>query len=521
MSELVERIERELTLPKRSPAQRRVRAGVFLFFLIATPLLLVEIALRLAGFYRPLIPLAVQSQTQKACVEALNRRFDTDAFEPDRYLLWKLKPGSNLAGLDVNELGILGEKPQKDAAGGQERVRVLCLGDSLGAVSYRTFPQIAQRLVEKLSSSRRVEILNASVCGYTSEQGIRLFDKLRGLHPQLVVLCYGWNDHFPALNLPDKELGARGALAAFCHETLRWSRLYQYCVAPRQSPKPDEATSEGLSLRVPPEEFAENLRSLARAARQAGAAVVLATQPENLTEESSAYFVGQGFAPSHRALLLLKRRYNAIVRSVAAETHATLLDMEEEFDRRSKGALFQADGMHLSGPGHNLAARLLVGGIRNQRFLSEEEFQRVVQGARYDTTAADKPHATWGVEPSHLEGSTTQTLRASVLVKNTGNTRWLARHVAARFGARRNVDYGGVSVIGNWRTEGALTSGPATRVRLSHDLLSGEATSLTLVFAAPAHPGDYALEIGLVADTVGELKHLGAEVTTLTVSVHE
>lgn len=514
MSDLVARLEREMKRPHRSRAQKRARRWIFIFLAIAFPIVALETGLRVARYHRPQIRMEVQIATNRASAATLNQRFGTSAFIPDRFLLWRQQPGSNLCGLDVDKRGILISNELPHRGDGK---RILCLGDSVTATSFRTYPHIAQRLLETVLGTKRFEFTNAAVAGYSSEQGLRWFSRLRKDRPDIVLVCFGWNDQFPALNLPDKELGARNALAAAAHRVFYWSRIYQYLSAPRRhNGLPEPNTTE--TLRVPPAEFERNLRQFI-ATVDRGTTCILATQPDNLSAATQPYFDQQKFS-SNAALLRHHEEYNRIVRQVAATAGAPLIDFAEEFDRRNKQYLFEPDGMHLSGPGQNLAARLLITELRNQKLISPDEFQRVVQAARYDTTAPDKPHVAWVVDPAVVSATTTQTLRIGVLAKNTGNSIFLSRYFVPNFGTATNVPYGGTSLTGKWRTQGSPTTATMPTARLSHDLLPGESTSITLEMSAPPTPGIYGMEIGFHAHWLGDLKDFGAEITTLTVVTH-
>ncbi|MCX7019920.1 MAG: SGNH/GDSL hydrolase family protein [Candidatus Sumerlaeota bacterium] len=515
MSDMLARVEKELARSRHTRAQIWFRRLTFAVLGLALPFMLGEIALRARGYYRPLIPMDAQAATNTACVSALSRRFDTDAFEPDRYLLWRLSPGRNLGGMDVTKSGLLGAEPSGAPTSGT--VRVLCLGDSATAMTYRTYPQLAQRLVSRPRTGPPIEFYNAAAPGYTTEQGLRLFRRLRAVKPSVVVACFGWNDLFPALNLPDKELGARNIWSEAAQRIFSPLRLFQFAAAPAGERSANDAATSP-ALRVGPEQFARNLEQIVHEIQSAGALAVLATQPANLATENAGSLVLQNFAPDYETVRIRRSHYNSIVRSVCSATGACLLDFEEEFERRNREFLFDADGIHFSGPGHNLAARLLVGVLRNQGVISAKDFATIVRVARYDTEAPDKPHAAWILNPPHMECSTTAALTVGVIATNTGNTTFLKRNVVPRMGLQTGVEFAGVSITGEWRTIGAPTTTSAL-TRLSHDLLPGESTSTTLTFAAPPAPGNYGMEIGLRADGIGPLKNFGAEVTTLTVSV--
>ena len=107
----------------------------------------------------------------------------------------------------------------------------------------------------------------------------------------------------------------------------------------------------------------------------------------------------------------------------------------------------------------------------------------------------------------------------SVVAQNAGNTRWLKEHVIPLFGLKKNVSYGAVSVCATWRTVDSPVTGVAAKMAIPSDILPGEATSVTLSLTGPSKPGNYELEVGLFATSLGPLKNYGAETTTLTVTV--
>lgn len=514
MSQILARIEREMTRTKRSAAQRWSRGILLTVLGILVPFMGMEIVLRVAKYYRPQIALSAQTETTAKCAEALNDRFATNAFEPDPWLLWRQHPGSNLMGIPVNSRGLLGPEPVAKPKPGS--VRVLCMGDSTSAVTYRIFPLIAQRLIKDSPVGKMVEFIDAAVAGYSTEQALRLLPRLSDLHPDIIIICYGWNDHFPALNLPDKALGVQSWVAGVLHGLFRSTRVYQYLTASRDAaPLVEEAAKH--SYRVGPLQYEDNLRALIAQARAIGAVPVLATQPQDETASAEQTSNSVSLPPGIGAV---HKRFNSIVRSVAADTRTPLMDLDEEFDRRSKEYLLESDGMHLTGPGHNLVARLVIGALRNQKVISRDEFDGIVKSARYDSTAPDKPRAAWSLFPARAEVSTTQSAGSvNVIVKNAGNTVWLKEHVVEKYGLKSNVKFGPVEVTGEWKTSGVPTSGTAASSPLSHDLFPGESASASLSFAVPKAPGEYAMEVGLVAAGIGPLKYLGAETTTLTVAV--
>lgn len=530
MSEFLHKIERELRRRHYTPAQIWTRRIVLFTLLLLTPAIAMEVLLRATGYIRPQVDPDMQSKTMRECVAALNQRFNTTAFVEDLHLLWRLQPGANLAGVDVSLEGLLGSgKSNPLDVRTHTAERILCMGDSVTAVTYRTYPETAQRLANSVALEKPVEIRNAAVPGYTTEQGLRWLDRLKDWRPDIVLLCFGWNDQFTALNIPDRELGYTNGAATVLHRMLGRVRLYQLLAAPvearllinghRESAHSAPSDHVNIQQRVSPEQYEENLRALVQRARSMGALPVLLTQPENLSEASERNLEARNFiSPDVGTAIKVHHRYNNIVRRVATDTHTPLVDLDEEFVRRKRENFFEADGIHMTGRGHNHVARLLLALLRDEGKITTAEYDAIARAEKHDTTAPDKPRAAWSVVPPHIDATTTDTLAFGVVAHNVGNTRWLREHLIPRFGNRVDVPYGGVSVVGTWRTIDSPSANTAAEAHLPSDILPGETTSVTLTLGAPAKPGSYEMEIGLRADAIGDLKLFGAETTTFTVT---
>jgi len=510
---------------QRSPREIWFRRIGLPLFSIGALLLAAELGFRLTGYKRPIIQPQYQQRLMTACADALNARFVTDGFTPDNYLLWTMKPGTNLGGLTVDENGLLGSREPKDPFA-RTQVRVLCLGDSMSALTYRTWPGRVERLARMAPGGPTIDVFNASLPGYSTEQGLRRLQQLTSLRPDVVIACFGWNDQFPALSVPDRELGYANFATRWAHRLFGSFRLYQFFTASaevrsfgRINGSTAEAEEGTRELRVSPEQFEQNLLSFIRETRSMQAIPVLATQPENLGEATERHLQLNQFSPGPgEDPIRLHRRYNDIVRNVATSQQVPLVDLEEEFLRRRREHFFEADGIHLTSRGHNHIARLILALLREEGKLTPQQYDAIAASEKHDTTAPDKPRVAWSVVPPHVHVPTTGTVRFSVLPRNAGNTRWLKQHVIPRLGNRTNVSYGGVVVAARWRTVNSPTTGTVAEARLPQDILPGETTSVTLTAAAPPVAGNYELEIGLRAEGIGELTQYGAETTTLTVT---
>jgi len=111
--------------------------------------------------------------------------------EFDENLFWRLK--------DV--------KPNFGSASGKNYLKIMCLTDSV-SVMYKGkgYPEILQNILWDYIPDKNVTVFNGGVPGYTSFQGLKYFtNELLSYRPDVVSVCYGWNDHWQSGNgLPDK-----------------------------------------------------------------------------------------------------------------------------------------------------------------------------------------------------------------------------------------------------------------------------------------------------------------------------
>lgn len=527
MANMLRNIERELNRKHRTQAQIWTRRITWAVFIIGIPIVAGELLLRVTGYQRMLIDESAQARTLDQSVAALNQRFEAAAFERDPWLLWRLKSGANLYGVNVDSQGVLinNYTPPKTSLKTRP-LTILCLGDSVTATAYRTFPETAERLANAAESGPEIRVKNAAVPGYTTEQGLRLFPKLKDTHPDAVLICFGWNDHFPALNLPDRELGISNHGSRLVHHLLKDVRLYQFLGEPlgakssRHREKHDDELTTGTELRVDPKQFRANLQELVNLARQSDAIPILATQPQNLNDDSEEFLRENNFTGSRgKDLSQLHKQYNKVIREVAEDNRVPLMDLEEEFVRRKRDYMLQPDGIHLTPRGHNHVARLLLGVLRDEQKLTRADYDAIAKAEKHDTTAPDKPHTAWSLVPEHLQVAPNADFRFAVIAQNAGNTRWLKQHIIPHYGIRTNVPYGNVSVTTEWRTENSPVTGIAAEKDVPSDIITGESTSVTLALKSPEKPGNYELEVGLKVGELGPLKFFGSETTTMTITV--
>ena len=280
----------------RAPALNppsRVRRAAFLvapLLAFATLLAAAEGTARLV--LRPVVaPLEffVAAPRQRA---AFTDRQRVRIFEGDPLLFWRLMPGLDRVVWDGTLVSTNAEHLRHPRPLGPKRpgaFRVLCAGDSV-TFGYRVprvyqrrtsdigqmpYPRLLEQGLREANPGRDVEVVALAVPGYSSHQGLAWLRRdLARLQPDLVTACFGWNDidHRP---LTDRQ----GMPAGWPHVTAR--RLVSQSQALMRVGlwlRERRALSRGITapvMRVPSDEFVENVLDMARLAREAGAEVAL------------------------------------------------------------------------------------------------------------------------------------------------------------------------------------------------------------------------------------------------------
>ncbi len=309
------------------PRSRWLRRAALLVGSVVVALVLAELALQLLG--------------AEIRAERLVR---------DPILGWRNRPGYTDETLSINSHGCIG--PEFSAQKPPGVVRVVCLGDSCTAGDLLPnaedrFPRQLERELERRYPERDIQVINAGVGGYSSLQG-RLWLKREVLdwEPDLVVIYFGWNDHWPArTGGPDAEVAGswRDRLRAW----LGWSKVLQllhrgYRRLVHRPVVVKEKEAQGRvtvptdeRVRVPLEDYRANLAAMVAATRERGGRCCLVTAPNYLE-----LLAQQGRAPTHESLgdqetveavVELHAQYNQATREVAKRTGACLVDAARNF----------------------------------------------------------------------------------------------------------------------------------------------------------------------------------------------
>ncbi len=256
-----------------------------------------------------------------------------DYFKKDSQLIWRLRP--NLEGDDeflvegnyrTNSLGLRGPEPELSAPA----TRIACFGNSCTfgwrLAEDETYPGRLGALLRG-GDAGRFEVINCGVPGYSSYQGRLMLDQyFPVLSPNIVTICYGWNDHWAAgFDLPDNEQKTPPQLVLDLQNCLSGSYTYRavkYLLLSR-SEKSREYTYNRKSptYRVSLDDYGENLQAMIDYCRGQGARVILITAP-----------IGDADPNEESSLENYHYLYNEIVRYIAEENGVPLLDAARMFE---------------------------------------------------------------------------------------------------------------------------------------------------------------------------------------------
>jgi lysophospholipase L1-like esterase len=292
---------------------------------------------------------------------------------------WMNKAGYATADFRINQLRLRGEEAAATKPPGT--LRIVCLGDSrtfgvwLDRGRFRfnnDYPAaLAQRLRQN-PAGMPVEVLNAGVIGYNSGSGLRqLRMQLLALHPDIITVAFGLNDHLLAWSPALRAAEPRNPLLRELFYQVDDLHAFQlglslYQAASRFHP-------HALSVHwVEPDDYAYNLRRFAAVARRYGIHLLFVTQalrPLEMGDSQPAFpgFVGKpdslylsfgarDLAEVHR----VDDEYTGILRRVAQEESVPVADAAAAFTAHQGAPLFGPyDFVHCNPAGARVVARTI------------------------------------------------------------------------------------------------------------------------------------------------------------------
>jgi lysophospholipase L1-like esterase len=230
---------------------------------------------------------------------------------------------------------------------------IVFMGDS--CTEFGSYPA---RVLSKLphTAGATANGIKLGVGGWSTEQGLQQLRRdVIPMHPAVIVVYYGWNDHWVAMGLTDPEITrVRGLRTAGTHLRLAqlWLKLKVNAAAHR-SPAPN---------RVPIAAYESNLRHIASEAKAVSIVPVFITAPSNHAAGHEPSYLAQRHLRQLSELIPLHDAYANATRAVARDTASPLCDAAAAFASMPgpHDGLFQRDGIHLTPAGDELMARIVV-----------------------------------------------------------------------------------------------------------------------------------------------------------------
>lgn len=282
-------------------------------------------------------------------------------FRNSRTKWWEPLPGAS----PFNEDGFIGPRIPEERTPGVFRAALL--GDSCTQIGN---PPYSGLLRDHLTRAwdRPVEILNAGVIGYSTDQGLRhLAEDVLPYRPDVVTLYFGWNDHWLWQPRTDRELmSARrnpsldGRLGPLASSRLVQAGLLGSALLRQISIRKPPPGAQNV-FRVPIAEYRENLRKMVRMIEQNEAIPILITAPTDLNSDTpiERFPMLTGLPQEKcRNVKELHDAYIEATRDVGSETRAILVDAATTF--AVEEALIMEDHIHLSPKGTEMMAELLA-----------------------------------------------------------------------------------------------------------------------------------------------------------------
>jgi lysophospholipase L1-like esterase len=208
--------------------------------------------------------------------------FNVPIYRPDSQLFWRTKPLARFKGMDINSKGFRGKEFSTKKSSGM--YRIIALGDSstlgVGVPNSETYCAILESLLNQpKNSSRRYEVINAGVAGYSSLQGFRyLKSDIINYQPDLITIYFGLNDYLYARGQNDQDRPQLAPWVIRIDLIMSYSQFYRLLtgmvsnlINPGKKYPPDR--------RVDFPDFKNNLVQMITVAREVGAEVILLNVP--------------------------------------------------------------------------------------------------------------------------------------------------------------------------------------------------------------------------------------------------
>jgi len=283
-------------------------------------------------------------------------------YKKDAELFWRIRPNQTIKGKffvdGVYQINSRGYREREfSAEKSPDVMRIICLGNSCTfgwkVNLEQTYPKILEKLLNQNLAQPEFEVINAGMTGYSTFQGVRFLKReILGLHPDIIIFSYGWNDMCPA-EREDKDQRFHPQWVLNLDDFLSRSRFYSFLkfeimsLLKRKNQSQDE---KKIVYRVSIKDYQENLKELARIAQGSGIKVFFLSIPVS----SAKVFLGPGKTSKPH---IANRYYNKALREAASEIGVPLIDVALLFEDR--GDLYdngREEFIHYNARGHQVIA---------------------------------------------------------------------------------------------------------------------------------------------------------------------
>jgi len=229
------------------------------------------------------------------------------------------------------------------------------MGDSVTYGKRHNFSEKIQQLCDK--NRFNYEILNAGTEGVTIEVGYtRLLQTVISYSPDVLVVMYGWNDHWLKhqsiwQSNTDFKSDAAKKLHEFIFKYIYSIRLLKIMLY--------KLTMNKLPFLVSIRKYEEYLNNFYKSAIKNNIKLVLMTSPYGYyADQTPLHLTHLGNIIDPLEVICVHNEYNACVRSFAAKYNVELIDMEKIINEYNKKILTE-DYIHFTNEGNRLAAEII------------------------------------------------------------------------------------------------------------------------------------------------------------------
>ena len=302
---------------------------------LAFGLILFEAGLRLTGFgtVTPQMNFGMHAKI------ALEQGY----FLPDAKLFWRVRPDLN----PEFEREAKIQNPERPVPPHGNKKRVLILGDSCSRISGDGLPYSA--ILEQDLGPDQWEVLNASVPGYTSYQGLQwLKSQLLAAHPDVVVVYFGWNEHWRTTGETDRQYARSLAVT--------YPRIGTLVKGKHRTPP----------FRVSIPEYRDNLNEIVGLVGRRGGRTILVAGPYHFAPGVEAQYVKDKYLVSGDDVSSIHRAYLDVVRGFKGQDGVAVVEADQVFGQLGDYTLLmRQDGIHFTEAGHRAMAAILAACIEH------------------------------------------------------------------------------------------------------------------------------------------------------------